>query len=747
MTKTLNLGPQIVGIWYLEDTPSDFEKFERDVVPPLKDLLERQMAADYAAAGVVSPGVRIMARGLTSVDDFVAGIYSLVAGDGGACAPTLILLDYFIAAENGELRPLAAYTVGESGEDFFTWLDRMLPSVPYRMLTSAQYDAGFQDKHIFKGDLDGDPDSLANELKEVLVGNRATFWLQLQEYAMRQVTSWHTPGHNKGTAFISSPVLRPFYEAYTQRTTPLVFSSDLSVSVSKLGDLSEPSGDNLMAQAMFRASTVFGSSRTYFCTNGTSTANKTLLMTILKPGEVVLVDRNCHKSIHQAIVMAGAVPYYLTPRFNSGLSLWYPLSQPDIKAALDDACSRGLRPRMLILTTCTYDGILFPVYEIARLAHDKGVLFYADEAWFPYGRFHPYYGAGPSGGRYNALDSGADFCVHSSHKALAAFSQASMIHVGKHFEELLGGATQSPGFEWLNRRFDDFREFEHRLVENLVFWLSTSPHYPMIATLDCASAQMYMEGLPAIGVLLKHARKLHGWAEENGCAVTKEDLTSTEKGYELYGHDPLRFMVKVKRGALEELQRHLLSIHRQQWEKSSQGSLLFLVTLGTSESDLNMLIQSLEQCKHLLGSANSEGDRIPQITGQVIILPRDAHYAGGRYMPLSEIRTYLSGTGNASDAGAGARIAVACHMVTPFPPGVPTIVPGLPVTDSSLEWIEGILEGGGEVHGIMGGTKDPQIRVLLDTDQELTNIRNSYKTDVELDRTLSGLSQTDDASQ
>jgi arginine decarboxylase len=398
------------------------------------------------------------------------------------------------------------------------------------------------------------------------------------------------------------------------------------------------------------------------------------------------------------------------------------------------------------LTTCTYDGILFPVYEIARLAHDKGVLFYADEAWLPYGRFHPYYGAGPSGGRYNALDSGADFCVHSSHKALAAFSQASMIHIGQHFEELLGRNAHSPGFDWLKRRFNDFREFEHRLVENLAFWLSTSPHYPMIATLDCASAQMYMEGLPSIGVLLKHAKKLHRWAEENQCAVTKKDLTGTEKGYEWYGHDPLRFMVKVKDGGMEKLKTDLLMVHRQQWEKSSQRSLLFLVTLGTSESDLNMLIQSLEQCKSLLGSDNDgAGDSIPEITGQVTILPRDAHYAAGRYMRLSEIRTYLQTLNN--DGGVNAPAAVACHMVTPFPPGVPTILPGLPITDSSLEWIEGILEDDGEVHGILGGAKDPQIRVLLDTDQELIDIRNSYKTNVEFGRALAAISQTDDAAK
>src|SRR6185295_13986776 len=145
------------------------------------------------------------------------------------------------------------------------------------------------------------------------------------------------------------------------------------------------------------------------------------------------------------------------------------------------------------------------VFELAQMVHDRGVLLQADEAWFPYGRFHPYYasGAGTSAGRYNALDSNADFSVHSAHKALAAFSQASMLHVGTHFKELL--EEPDPNFGWLKDRFKTFEEFEHRLIENLSYWLSTSPHYPMIASLDAATSQMSIEGGSLIGSLLRHA--------------------------------------------------------------------------------------------------------------------------------------------------------------------------------------------------------------------------------------------------
>lgn len=741
MTTAAAAKPQRVSIWYLENDGRDFKRFTTKVTPVMKELLNREMRTDYAHAEVDPPGIRIETRRLATVDEFVESVSRLVDGDDDA-APTLILLDYYLPNAMGAEIALADYTVEATGEDFFAWLERMLPGVPHRVLTSANYSPVFDGKHIFKGRLKDQPRDLANALKEVLLKHRATFWQGLRTYANRQVTSWHTPGHNKGTAFMTSPVLRPFYEAYTQSTTPLVFSSDLSVSVAELGDLSEPAGRNSMADAMRRAAHVFGSSRTYFCTNGTSAANKTLLMTVLKPGEVVIVDRNCHKSVHQAIVLAGAVPHYLTPRFNAELKTWYPISYDDIRGALAETRARGLRPRMLVLTTCTYDGVLFPVYEIAKAAHEYGVLFHADEAWFPYGRFHPFYAAGRSAGRYNALDSDADFCVHSSHKALAAFSQASMLHVGKHFERLLARGAEAEQFAWLRERFRSFDEFEHQLVENLTFWLSTSPHYPMIATLDCASAQMSLEGARAIGALLKSARRLHGWAAANGCAVTQQDLTGGSDGFELYGHDLLRFMVKVKPGRLKELKESLLLNHQQQWEKSSEGTILFLVTLGTSESDVDLLLQSLEQCGDLLGGRDVDDEHpSPEISGQVVILPRDAHYARGRYLNLSELKTRLGGT-----ADGPAATAVACHMVTPYPPGIPTLLPGLPVTESSIVWIESILRNGGEVHGLVDPAGDPKVRVLLGTDDELRDIQMGYGRDASLARTLASLTAAGDAS-
>jgi arginine decarboxylase len=622
---------------------------------------------------------------------------------------------------NSKPSDIITHAVGKPGELFLTWLKRALPSVPLAILTNSPSDPTVDANYISKDSLN-DEAQMANKLSGVLMKDKPMFWSELLDYSKKAVTSWHTPGHNKGAAFASSTVLRPFYQAFTQSETPLVFTADLSVSVDRLGDLSDPvHGQKPMAQAMKRAADVFGSARTYFCTNGSSSSNKTLLMTLLKPGEVVLIDRNCHKSVHQAVVMAGAIPFYLTPRFNPNLGLWRPLSLTDIEAALEQSFQRGLQPRLLVLTTCTYDGVLFPVHELAEILHQRGVLLQADEAWFPYGRFHPYYGNmdGHSAGRYNALDSNADFSVHSSHKALAAFSQASMLHIGNHFRLLLEGPN--PKFDWIRERFGTFDQFEHRLVENLSYWLSTSPHYPMIASLDASTAQMSMEGGQIVGNLLVRARKLRAWAAQNQCEVTKDSLIDrNDPGYAKYGLDPLKFTVSVKPQQMSAL-REKLEAAGHQWEKATERCILFLLTTGSYEGHVEELLSVLSSNKQLLGTAPGNPLATPDIAGQVEIIPFDAHYATGCYMRLTEITDYFARAKGRQTAGP-----IACHMVTPYPPGVPTILPGLRITPSVIDWIKNRGRHD-EVHGLFGEGANESVRVLLDSSTEYKALKEKYR--------------------
>ena len=306
------------------------------------------------------------------------------------------------------------------------------------------------------------------------------------------------------------------------------------------------------------------------------------------------------------------MPHYLPSRWNARLGVWGPVLLADIEAELEktatmperrvpDASSPvSSRPRLLILTTCTYEGVLYPVWEVARLCERAGVLFYADEAWAAYMGFHPFYTrTDPVTGlamRYNAVNerAGAHFAVQSTHKTMASFSQASMIHVSMRFKQLLE-EDASPQFRWLRRRFalnghGSFEKFTHDLHEFLRYWHSTSPHYPFLATLDVAGVQMRLEGMKLIDERLKWAAEFRarvaaecGLPEEE-CFADLADIAGADQDWSGAGFlkDPLKIVLMLRSpAACAAFRKALLKSHIQ-WEKATATTILFLVTVGTA---------------------------------------------------------------------------------------------------------------------------------------------------------------------
>src|SRR6267143_976191 len=192
---------------------------------------------------------------------------------------------------------------------------------------------------------------------------RTPFYDALKNYVWMAKDQWHTPGHSSGESLRGSPWVNDFYEFMGEH----VFDADLSVSVPMLDSLMEPKGVIAEAQAM--AAKAFGARRTYFATNGTSTANKVILQTLLAPGEKLLLDRNCHKSVHHGVVLSGAHPVYL----DSALNRKYGLYGPVPKKTLLNAINKHPKAQALILTSCTYDGLRYDLAPIVEAAHAKGI--------------------------------------------------------------------------------------------------------------------------------------------------------------------------------------------------------------------------------------------------------------------------------------------------------------------------------------------------------------------------------------
>ena len=153
---------------------------------------------------------------------------------------------------------------------------------------------------------------------------RTPFYDQLKNYVWMAKDQWHTPGHSSGESLRGSPWANDFYEFMGEH----VFDADLSVSVPMLDSLMEPKGVIGEAQAM--AAKAFGARRTFFATNGTSTANKVIFQTLLAPGEKLLLDRNCHKSVHHGVVLSGAHPIYLDSALNRKYGLYGPVPKKTI---------------------------------------------------------------------------------------------------------------------------------------------------------------------------------------------------------------------------------------------------------------------------------------------------------------------------------------------------------------------------------------------------------------------------------
>ena len=612
------------------------------------------------------------------------------------------------------------------GLDIKEWLRLYFPSIPRVVLTRPGHpDVPLPVKRWTKKDAVVFENPSRHH--ERIVHLFKSFWMPRFSTALRQYvrvkagTNWHTPGHNGGRAFASSPFLHGFHEAFGAT----IYRTDLSVSVESLGVLSSPEARTPLSEAQKLTSEIFGTAQSCYVTNGTSTSNKAMLQTLLRPGETVLVDRNCHKSVHHAIVMSGAVPRYLPARYNARLGVWGPAALEDIKAELSRApSSPAARPRMLILTTCTYEGVLYPVWEVGRLCEAAGVLFYADEAWAAYLCFHPAYTCRTIGGetrRYNAVGDagGAHFAVQSTHKTLAAFSQASMVHVSTRFKKLLEDDA-NPGFRWLRKRFalhgrGSYEKFSHDFHEILRYWHSTSPHYPFLATLDIAGVQMRLEGMALLDERLKWAAAFRRRVAaecgrpENECFAGLDEIAGPGADWRGAGYkkDPLKLMLMLRSPkACADFRKALLKAHIQ-WEKSSSTTILFLVTAGTVEEHFEYLFRVCRQYKRLIGrpAETSSGSAVvAAVTGQAAVLPRDAALCDGELVPIEETEG-----------------RIASQFLVPYPPGIPVLIPGLRITKAMITLVKSVIasEGPDAVHGLFcRGGHAPYFVEVLNRDEE-----------------------------
>ncbi len=398
---------------------------------------------------------------ILSIDDEEFG-----AGSAAETVTALKSLQAFVTEIRFKNADIPIYLYGE------TRTSRHIPNEVLRELH------GFI--HMFEDTPEFVARHIIREAKAYLDGLAPPFFRALTHYAQDGSYSWHCPGHSGGVAFLKSPIGQMFHQFFGEN----MLRADVCNAVEELGQLLDHSGP--VAASERNAARIFSADHCFFVTNGTSTSNKMVWHYCVAPGDIVVVDRNCHKSILHAITMTGAIPVFLMPTRNHyGIIGPIPLeefSPENIQRKIEQNPfareAKIKKPRILTITQSTYDGVLYNVEQLKDKLGNTIDTLHFDEAWLPHATFHEFYRDMHAIGRDRPRpDDPLIFSTQSTHKLLAGLSQASQILVQ-----------------------DSERRKLDRDVFNEAYLMhsSTSPQYAIIASCDVAAAMMEPPGGTAL---------------------------------------------------------------------------------------------------------------------------------------------------------------------------------------------------------------------------------------------------------
>ncbi|NLT25487.1 MAG: lysine decarboxylase [Microbacteriaceae bacterium] len=600
--------------------------------------------------------------------------------------------------------------------------------------------------------------SIQREAAHYLKRIAPPFFTALIDYANDGAYSWHSPGHSGGTAFLKSPIGTLFHGFFGEN----LLRSDVSSSVKELGQLLDHSGP--IAESERRAAETFRADHLFFVTNGTSTSNKIVWNSCVGRGDVVLVDRNCHKSVLHSLMLTGAVPIYLRPTRNRA-GIIGPIPRREFDPAeirrrirehplIDDP---EATPRVLTLTQSTYDGIVYDADEIKRTLDGRVDALHFDEAWVPHAAFHELYaGMHAVDSRRERTSESIVYATQSTHKLLAGLSQASQILV------------QDSASRRLDR--DIFNE-------SYLMHTSTSPQYAIIASCDVSAEMMRGVGgralvADAITEALEFRRAIARIGEERAVGdeadwwfdvwgpdsalrdgEPRRDDWMLAPGDDWHGFgdtvddgftllDPLKVTLTTpglsvdgefgEFGIPGPILAKYLAEHGIVVEKIGLYSLFVLFTIGVTKGRWNTLIAELHRFKRAVDEnarlrtvlprfcaehPEYRGMRLRDLCERMHARYRERDFANlstDIYLDEPEMAMLPSDAWAAMGAGrvehvpigelAGRTTAV---LLTPYPPGIPLVVPGEVISQRVVDYLAVEAElvdefpgFGGDTHGL-----------------------------------------------
>jgi arginine decarboxylase len=485
------------------------------------------------------------------------------------------------------------------------------------------------------------------------------FFSNLKKYAQRPVGTFHALPIARGKSVFRSNWIRDMGQFYGTN----LFLAESSATTGGLDSLLEPTGNIKKAQEL--AARAFGAKRAYFATNGTSTSNKIVVQAICSPGDIVIVDRNCHKSHHYGFVLSGAQPYYVEAYPLTQYSMYGAVPLRTIKKALLNCKAEGKLDRVKVvdMTNCTFDGHMYNPKRVMEecLAIKPDLIFLWDEAWFGFARFNPFHRRRTAMGaaaaltaryrdpayreEYKAFAAKAGkldpknaklldmhllpdpdkvriraYQTNSTHKSMSALRQGSMILVWD----------------------EDFHSVEGTFEEAFFTHTSTSPNQQIIASLDVARRQMELEGyeltmkMTELALRLRREINSHPLISKYFHIATPADMIPAEfrgSGLKDYGPphsnwkdaieafdgdefvlDPTRLTLICGTAGFDGTQfKNLLADRFDiQINKTSRNSILVQTNINNTRSDAALLIKVLADLSREIEAQLSEGGRQEQ---------------------------------------------------------------------------------------------------------------------------------------
>lgn len=483
---------------------------------------------DYRSENTSGLGIRALAQAIEAEGFEVVGVTSY--GDLSQFAQQQSRASAFILSIDDE-----EFTVGEGLDPIVLSLRNFIGEVRRKNADVPIYVHGetktsrhlpndiLRELHGFIHMFEDTPEFVARhiirEAKSYLESVQPPFFKALLDYAEDGSYSWHCPGHSGGVAFLKSPVGQMYHQFYGEN----MLRADVCNAVEELGQLLDHNG--AIGESERNAARIFNADHCFFVTNGTSTSNKMVWHHTVAPGDVVVVDRNCHKSILHSIIMTGAIPVFMKPTRNH-FGIIGPIPQSEFEPAaiqakikanplLKGVDAKKVKPRVLTLTQSTYDGVLYNTETIKGMLDGYVDNLHFDEAWLPHAAFHPFYGSYHAMGKKRTRPKySVTYATQSIHKLLAGISQASHVLV------------QDSQTAKLDR---------HLFNEAYLMHTSTSPQYSIIASCDVAAAMMEPPG----GTALVEESLLEALDFRRAMRQVEEDFGKNDWWFKVWGPDKL----------------------------------------------------------------------------------------------------------------------------------------------------------------------------------------------------------------